>query len=407
MALGILFDPIISTGLNVLGKGPLSALNGGSTYDLDMLKYPNNVGSSDVPHYVVFNIYLPDNDPYIKNNVVPSSNVQSRSQNNIDYLSSPGGRQQNANITASGVATAATITGAQAAIQQFSQPGSGFVDSLTSAIGKGLGQTTKTAIAGAAVSELTDTISFKPKIKQIQTSIAVYMPDTIMTSFNHDYGTISATEALGKLGLASALGTDLAQGLPNSIKGWAEGLFSSGLYKQAATNIKNLKNSDAGKEVAGGLTEASGLVGPGYTDLLLKSSGVSINPQVELIYRGTQNRSFIFEFKFQPRSAAESKTIWQIIRTFKMYSSPSINNTGLGRYFIVPGQFDITFKFGNVDNQYISQISTCVLEAIDINHAGAGQFASMTDGAPADITVQLRFKEGEIITRELITGKGF
>jgi len=125
-----------------------------------------------------------------------------------------------------------------------------------------------------------------------------------------------------------------------------------------------------------------------------------------LIYRGTQNRSFIFEFKFQPRSAQEAQTIQNIIHTFKLYSSPSINNTGLGRYFIVPGQFDITFKFGNVTNQYISQISTCVLEAIDINYAGAGQFASMVDGAPADITLQLRFKEGEIITRELIAAKG-
>jgi len=395
-------DPIISQGPNPQGQGPLAALDTGSTYNLSMLKYPDNVGSADVPHYVVFNIYLPDNDPYIKNGTVPSSNVQSRSQNNIDYVSSPGGKQQSANITASGVATAATINGTKAAVEQFSSSGSGFIDSLGEAAGKGLGTATKTAIGGAAISELSDTISFKPRIKRIQTSIAIYIPDTVMTSFNHDYGTVSATEALGKLGLASALGTDITRGM--SSDGWevAYQVLHGGLFKQA---FSNLKNSDAGRETAGALTEATGLVGPGYTDLLLKSSGVAVNPQVELIYRGTQNRSFIFEFKFQPRSPAETQAIWNIIHTFKMYSSPSINNTGLGRYFIVPGQFDITFKFGNVDNQYISQISTCVLEAIDINHAGAGQFASMIDGAPADITVQLRFKEGEIITRELIAAK--
>ena len=82
-----------------------------------------------------------------------------------------------------------------------------------------------------------------------------------------------------------------------------------------------------------------------------------------------------------------------------MFAAPSINPNSRGRYFIVPAQFDIQFKFKQEENDFIAKISTCVLEAIDVNYAGAGQFASFTDGMPVDISMQLRFKEADIITR--------
>jgi len=385
--LGTLQNPIVTQGDGSGTTGELSVLETGG-YDISVLKYPENVGSDDVPHYVVFNIYVPEGDQYAVTKY-GSSSTQSRSQNNIDYLNSATGKQKTASASQTGIATAATLQ----SLQSFVSAEGGIGDSLGSALGSGL----KTEVVGQGVSAFgKDFISFKPKIRRINKSIAIYMPDTVMTSFNHDYGTVSATDAMGKLGLASALGESIVSSLTEGIKD----------ERSAMQIFKKTVHSPGGTEALGMLSEASGLVGPGFTDLALKSAGIAVNPQVELLYRGTANRSFIFEFKFQSRSRKESRIIQEIIQTFKMFSSPSVQPNTRGRYFLVPGQFDITFKFGNVDNQFISQISTCVLEAIDVNYAGAGQFATFDDGAPVDISVQLRFREGEIITRELMAAKG-
>lgn len=356
-------------------------------FSFEAAKYPEYVGREDVPHYMLFNIYVPNGDRYAIEKY-GTTDVASRSQKNMDYLSSQGKRTPNGGATNTGVASLAFIHGAQT----FLQTDSGVVGS---AVGGGFAAA-KGAVGGAAISNFAaENVKFRPAVKQIKKSIAIYMPDTVMTSYNHDHSAISATDALGKLGLASALGESIGASVDlEKAEGW------KGLYR-------DVSSSAGGKEVLGTLSEASGLVGPGFTDLALRSGGLAVNPQVELIYKGTANRSFIFEFIFHPRSQKEAATINDIIKTFRMFASPSINPNSRGRYFIVPAHFDIQFRFKQEENPFIAKISTCVLEAIDVNYSGSGQFASFTDGMPISIAMQLRFKEADIIYRELIEEYGY
>lgn len=362
-------------------------------FSFESVKYPENVGREDVPHYMLFNIYVPNGDKYAIEKQ-GTTDVASRSQKNMDYLSSQGKRVSNGGATTTGVASVAFIHGAQTALAAEGGLGASAVE--------GGAATLKGAAGGAAISSFaTENVKFRPAVKQIKKAIAIYMPDTVMTSYNHDHSAISATDALGKLGLASALGESIGNSLGEdrltslaTPEGW------KGLYK-------DVSSSAGGKEVLGTLSEASGLVGPGFTDLALRSGGLAVNPQVELIYKGTANRSFIFEFIFHPRSQKEAATINDIIKTFRMFSSPSINPNSRGRYFIVPAQFDIQFRFKQEENPFIAKISTCVLEAIDVNYSGSGQFASFTDGMPVSIAMQLRFKEADIIYRELVEEFGY
>ncbi|MGH7745758.1 MAG: baseplate tail-tube junction protein, partial [Candidatus Dormibacteria bacterium] len=145
----------------------------------------------------------------------------------------------------------------------------------------------------------------------------------------------------------------------------------------------------------------------GFTQLALRSAGLALNPQVEVLFTGTRNRQFQFEFQFQARSQQEALTILQIINTFKKYAAPSLAKGNAGRYFIVPGQFDIQFKFKNDNNPYIGKISTCVLFNIAVNYVGAGQWATFSDGSPVHINLQLQFMETDIIYSELIDQKGY
>ena len=70
-----------------------------------------------------------------------------------------------------------------------------------------------------------------------------------------------------------------------------------------------------------------------------------------------------------------------------------------------PAQFDIKFKFKNRDNSdNLFKISTCVLENMNVNYSSGGQFATYQDGQPLEISMQLRFKEVDIMFRQLIEG---
>ena len=63
-------------------------------------------------------------------------------------------------------------------------------------------------------------------------------------------------------------------------------------------------------------------------------------------------------------------------------------------------------------NKNIPKISTCVLENIQVNYAPSGIFSAIElnpgessdkgDGMPSQITLQIDFRETEIITREML-----
>jgi hypothetical protein len=57
---------------------------------------------------------------------------------------------------------------------------------------------------------------------------------------------------------------------------------------------------------------------------------------------------------------------------------------------------------GQKRNPYLPRVSTCVLQGIDVNYSSAGQWTAFQDGMPVEISLQLRFKEVEILHKKLI-----
>jgi hypothetical protein len=129
---------------------------------------------------------------------------------------------------------------------------------------------------------------------------------------------------------------------------------------------------------------------------------LALNPQVELLFKNIQNREFLFDFKFAPRNAKEAEAIREIIKKFRFFAAPEIPSNGRGRYFIPPSEFDIEFMVGPYRNTNLPRLSTCVLQGIDVNYGSAGQWTAFKDGMPVEISMQLRFKEVEIMHKKLI-----
>jgi hypothetical protein len=376
--INVLNNPTASS--KAQGTGALSSLDQ-STYDFSTSRYPLTVGSQDVPHYVVFNINLPTNSKYTSNAGGQVANVQSASQTNYDLKNSQGGVYQ---------ASTSAAAGGGATRKALSDISSGTVPGLDVA---------GSALASGTVAAISQQIILVPKLQRVKKAIAIYMPDTVVSEYSHDWNTVSLTEALGKAGSDAALGQgvgNIAENLKNDAVAWIKNEnFSPTLF-----------NNAQGAEAVGAAAQALG-AGPGFTQLALRGTGQAINPQVEMIFNGTKNRTYNFVFDFQPRSATESAAILDIIKTFRMYAAPEISSEGNGRYFIPPAQFDISFYFNNKENDAIAKISTCALTQILVNYAGSSQYTTFQDGMPVHINMTLSFIETDIITREMIDTYGY
>ena len=250
------------------------------------------------------------------------------------------------------------------------------------------GQTSAALAQVALAKNIVSRIDLSRKTSRAAAFISLYMPDTVNFTTVNDYDTISLTQALGKVGLAATAGADMERLVKEFFSDTQSGLGSPGL-----------------REAAGFLGEQTGLFGAGITDVLLFSAGLAQNPQMEVLFKATRNREFLFDFKFTPKSAAESASIKNIIQTFRFHAAPEISQIG-ARYFVPPDEFDIEFMYGSSANPHLPKISSCVLEGIDVNYASAGQWATFRGGAPVEVSMQLRFKEVEILNKKTIS-EGF
>jgi len=253
------------------------------------------------------------------------------------------------------------------------------------ALGGAAGGAAIGAFAGAVIGS----IDLTRKTRRAAGSIALYMPDTVQQTVVNDYDQVSLTQALGASGLILQAGGGLTQGVMDAAM---SGDISFG----------QTTGSAAASELAGALAEKTGAFGQGITDVLLFSAGYAQNPQVELLFKTIQNREFLFDFRFVPRNPKEAETIIKIIQTFRFFAAPEIPTNGNGRYFIPPSEFDIEFMVGEKLNTNLPKLATCVLQGIDVNYGSAGQWAAFEDGMPIEIAMQLRFKEVEIMHKELV-----
>jgi hypothetical protein len=138
----------------------------------------------------------------------------------------------------------------------------------------------------------------------------------------------------------------------------------------------------------GGNTSAAGI--------LARQTGAILNPNMELLFGGVQLRSFSFSFDFAPRDENESIVIKKIIRAFKKSlnaknSSTGENSTGL--FIKSPDVFQLTYKTGAKNHQFLHKFKPMALLNIGVNYTGAGTYATYDNTAPVHTKIDLTFQE--------------
>jgi hypothetical protein len=235
--------------------------------------------------------------------------------------------------------------------------------------------------------------SVSPQISKMKSCISLYMPDTLTASYDANYEEMSLTQDLGP-----AITT--LRAVANA---------GEAAFKQ---NLGNVLGSDPNATQA--LTAAAGAVGvPGVNvenlgKLLQRAQGFALNPQLQMVYRGTGLRSFQLSFTFTPKSKNEAKDVNNIINQFRFYSSPSLGQkfgnsvtqaTTNSMFLVPPSLFEIEFYVNGERSENLPRYGRCVLTGLDVNHAPNG-FATYEDRTMVQTTVQMSFKEMDILTRD-------
>ena len=216
----------------------------------------------------------------------------------------------------------------------------------------------------------------KGAFREVKTTIAIYMPQTLKFNLQADYG---AEEIGGGLGAFSKLRDAM-----NS------GNFFGGDMKAVGAQV--------GKLVTGLGSFATGGLGAGVNAALQRRTGIAPAAMTEMIFNGIDYRTFSFTFKFTPRSKKESDVVNNLLHEIKESMLPLKYGTGSIAAYKVPHEFTIRFMRGTQINPFIDQIGLCACTGVDIDY-GSDKFSTHASGDPVSIDATLTFRELELMER--------
>ena len=224
--------------------------------------------------------------------------------------------------------------------------------------------------------------------KRLSTSIAMYMPQSVQVTYGAQYqdtqiGAITESALNAYNDLISGRGGDAIGQLKN-------------ISTDVADSLQMFLLSSVGVIPGlGGVREVSEM-----------KSGNVIADRLELAFKGINKRNFLYTFKMTPKDRREVDMIRKIVFAFKANMMPEFvgGNRG-GRRLLIPNTFDIAYMYTGNQNLHLHNISTCVLENMNVTYGGDRYRTFEADGEgaqPVETTITLNFKEIELITRERI-----
>jgi len=337
---------------NVGGVRPTSQFaNLNSKFQNTSVVYPEDLGSDDQGHYIMFEI---------------------NEQKNANVKFGSGGKK---------VAVGNQTQFEQGRVKE--QYGGGYTS------GDFVNSKTQSQLDSRA-----STVSVKgPGTRRLVANIALYMPAQVQVGTGAQYG-------------EKELGAFTAQAV-EAVKGISEGNIEK--IKSSIVNTGESATMMAESAVTKTLDIIPGLGGVGAAMDIKR--GFVRNNRLEMLFEGIGRREFTFSFKMMPKSESEAKAVRTICEMFRFYMSPSfIGDIGTSRTMAFPATFDIKYMYAfGSENRFLNKISTSVCTQANITYGGERVqfFRPVDDGAPpVETQLDLTFKELELITRERI-GEGF
>ena len=226
---------------------------------------------------------------------------------------------------------------------------------------------------------------------RVTDSVAIYLPPNVQDSTGVQYNDM----ATGMLGYAAATGLDFTKFMGTKDYEGAAKALTGGLVGFA---------TEAAKKAAAAVAEA--LAGAeGAVQLGNRIFGQADNPYLEVLFETVNVREFTYNFTFAPRNEDERNNAQSIIQLFRFHMVPELQGAQ-SRFLTLPSEFDIHYMYQakdgtNSENDYYNKIATCVLQDCSVDYT-PGSVTSFADGSPTKITMTLKFKETETLTKDKV-----
>ena len=132
----------------------------------------------------------------------------------------------------------------------------------------------------------------------------------------------------------------------------------------------------------------------GATDLLSRTEGMVMNPNMELLFRGPALRPFGFTYRLSPRDRNESGTVMKIIRMFKQSMAPQTTQSSL--FLKASNTYRLEFlTSGGGDHRYLPKIKECALSDFSVNFTPDGSYMTYENSSMVSYEITFSFQEIE------------
>ena len=129
--------------------------------------------------------------------------------------------------------------------------------------------------------------------------------------------------------------------------------------------------------------------------LLQRTEGAIINPNMELLFKDPGLRDFNFSYKFTPRSSQEAQTIIKIIRFFK--EGMAVKKSPSNLFLKAPDTWRLAYKHRGQDHKYLNKFKECAMKSFTVDYTPDGNYATFDDGVMTAYNITLGFGELEPI----------
>ena len=131
-------------------------------------------------------------------------------------------------------------------------------------------------------------------------------------------------------------------------------------------------------------------------NILTRATGSVINPNMELLFKGPQLRTFGLTWKMSPRDYEESQMIKNIIRMFKQ--SMAVKRSKSQLFLKSPNTYKLEYlTAGGRDHSFLPKIKECALTGCNINYTPDGNYQTYEDSSMVAYEMTLNFNELEPI----------
>jgi len=236
----------------------------------------------------------------------------------------------------------------------------------------------------------TSTQSLQNNIKTPESIILLPIPQNVQDQNSVGWGD-------GSLNAFELAGAEAVSGVIRSKKyidgiGKELGNFASKFAASAVTG--NLQDQTTSLFSAAALQTMGANVQT--SDLVSRTTGQVLNPNMELLFNRVSLREFAFEYDLAPRDGNEAKEIKKIITTLKRAQAArtsSDNSAGSGLFISAPRVFQLEYRSGNKKHPFLHSFKPMAMKGMSVNYTGSGNYSVYGDSTPIHMKLTMNFQE--------------